>query len=137
MAVRRFIPSEIVGFRGLIIYQWRVATVAAADSFYEIDSTQIFSQYKCGLVFINITAITGTWTFQLVTSLRLSSTAPPHRHTLVNQLQVVGRTTTGKIEVGWNAYSGVNTLMAEKMELFLDNTVAGSVTFDADVIFYN
>ncbi len=137
MAVKRFVPSEIWGFKGVIIYQWQAAAVTAVDAFYELDSGEVFSQYKCGLIFIEITAITGTWSFSVQTSLRLSSTGAPHRHTVQNQLSVAGRTTTGVIEVGWNAYSGVNTLLAEKMELFVDNTAAGSVTFDADVIFYN
>jgi len=137
MAFRRHIPATVSGFQGVIVYQGLVAQVSGADAFYELDTSISFSQYKCGLVFINITAITGTWTFNLVTSLRLSSTAPPHRHALLNSLSVVGRTTTGQIEVGWNAYAGVNTLLAEKLELFTDNTVAGSVTFNADWIFYN
>lgn len=144
MAVRRFVPSEIGGFRGSIVYQFLVAQsstpAVGASSYYELDSSAIFSQYKCGLVFINITAIAGTWTIRLVTSLRLSSTAPPHRHILQNQLSVVGRTTTGQIEVGWNAYSGANTLLAEKMELEFAKTagLAGdTVTVNADAVFYN
>lgn len=144
MAFRRSIPSEIAGFRGNIVFQLLVAQVSTpavgASSYYEIDSGTIFSQWKCGLVFINITAIAGTWTIRLVTSLRMSSTAPPHRHILQNQLSVVGRTTTGQIEVGYNAYSGVNTLLAEKVELEFAKTaglVGDSITVNSDVVYYN
>lgn len=142
MATKRAVSTEIFGFKGVMIYQWQVATLVdtidADPQYFSLDNGSLFQQYKCGIIFINVTAIGGTWQFRLFTSLRLSSTSP-HRHLMLNTVQVVGRTTTGKFEVGWNAYSGANTLLADKVELEVDNTAGAptTVTYSADVAFYN
>lgn len=145
MAVRREYPSELSVFKGKSLYQWQVnysanvLGIGVAD-FLEIEPREIFPLYKCGLIFINITQILGTWRFRLYVELRVGSTGT-HRHLILNQMSVSGRTTTGQINVGWNGYSGVNALLAEKIELAVECTALslgeGSIGFDADVVFYN
>ncbi len=143
MAVKRKIPSEISQFGGGIIYQWLQGASVSTDAepdYFEFDVAEIFPRYKNYLVFLNVTGISGTWQIRVFTSLRLSSTGT-HRHRVMNQLQLVGITTTGQKSLGANVYSGGTTLFAEKLMLEVDSTACGlppcNIDFDADVIFYN
>jgi len=147
VAIRREIPATIVPFKGAVIYQWLVSQTVSVDlasdppEYFEFDASDIFSRYKNYLLFLNVESVNGTWQFRVFTSLRLSSTAPPHRHRVLTQLQLAGINSTGKRELGANVKSGVNALFAEKLELEVDNIVCAVgpciMTFSADLIFYN
>ncbi len=145
MASKRTVPTEIQGFSGKLVFQWLVGATADTDvgdpTYFEFDTNEIFPRYKCYLIFLNIISVNGTWQLRMFTSLRQSSTAPPHLHRVVNQLQQVGITTTGKRELGANLFSGGNSLFAERLILEADNTTClvspCVLTFDADVVFYN
>ena len=142
MAVRREYPTIVPSYRGINIYQLtnaQVMTPAVGGSVYvELDSVQNMSEFRCLLVFVNITAIAGTWTIRPVTRMRLASFTV--RHVILNSLSVAGRTTTGMIEVGYNCYSGANTLVADLVEVeFLKTAglVGDSITVTSDALFYN
>lgn len=145
MAIRRAHPSELHGFKGRSVYQWQVfysvsVVAVGVTDYLELDPRDIFPPNKFGLVFINITSIGGTWRLRLYDQLRVGSTGT-HRHLIQNQISVSGRTTTGKVELGWNAETGGNTLLGEKIVMEVECTFLslgeGSLDFDGDVVFYN
>lgn len=145
MPIKRTIPSEIQPFGGKLVFQWLVSEGGDTDfgdpTYFEFDASEIFPRYKCYLIFLDVLGVNGAWQLRVFTSLRQSSTSPPHRHRVVNQLQQVGITTTGKRELGANFYSGGNSLFAETLILEVDNTSCVvspcALTMNADLVFYN
>jgi hypothetical protein len=117
-----------------------VVSGALAVSFFELAPGLNASQFKCALVFIDITAIVGTWTFTIATELRVAQVALGNaKFNPANVLAAVGVTTVTKQRVGFNLFSGVNTIIGDVVYLEVRNTAGASptVTLSADAVLYN
>lgn len=113
---------------------------ALSVSYFDLSPGLNISQYKCCLVFVNVSAIVGTWDFKIATELLVAQVAlgnskfnPP------NTLNVLGVTATGALRVGYNMWSGLNTLMGDVGYLEVRNTAGASpsINITADAVLYN
>lgn len=117
-----------------------VVSGVAAVSFFELAPGHNVSQFKCGLVFVNVSAIVGTWDFKIATELRVAQVALGNaKFNPTNALTALGVTATGGQRVGFNLFSGVNTLLGDVVYLEVRNTAGASptVTLSADSVLYN
>lgn len=117
-----------------------VVSGVAAVSFFELAPGHNASQFKVGLVFVNVSAIVGTWDFKIATELRVAQVALGNaKFNPANTLNAVGVTVTGGQRVGFNLFSGVTTLLGDVVYLEVRNTAGASptVTLSADSVLYN
>jgi hypothetical protein len=117
-----------------------VVSGALAVSFFDLAPGHNASQFKCALVFIDITAIVGTWTFTIATELRVAQVALGNaKFNPANVLAAAAVTTVSKQRAGFNLFSGVNTILGDVVYLEVRNTAGASptVTLSADAVLYN
>jgi hypothetical protein len=117
-----------------------VVAGALAVSFFELAPAHNASQFRCGLVFINVSAIVGTWDFKIATELRVAQVALGNtKFNPANTLNALDVTATGAQRAGFNLWSGVNTLIGDVVYLEVRNTAGASpsVTISADAILYS
>ncbi|MCI0597336.1 MAG: hypothetical protein L0Z48_12470, partial [candidate division Zixibacteria bacterium] len=132
---------DYVGIQGLnLVDANTVISGVAAVSFFDLASRLQITQFKCCLIFIDITNIVGTWDFKIATELRIAQVAlGTTKFNPAGTLNSVGVTAVSKQRVGYNMWSGVNTIMGDVGYLEVRNTAGASpsVTLSADAVLYN
>ncbi len=145
MAVqKRNLLSENAGYVGVqalnAVDAGTVVSGVGAVSFFELAPGLNASQYKCCVVFVNVSGIVGTWNLWIATELRVAQVAlGTSKFNPAGMLIVTGLVTNGNQRVGYNLFSGVNAIVGDVVYLEVRNTAGASptITLSADSILYN